>query len=164
MSAAEPDAGPRPRVFADVAEMRTALGQELGPSRWVEITQERVDDFARTTGDDQWIHVDVERARSGPFGTTIAHGYLTLSLVALFAPDLYEVTDLRIGLNYGLDRLRFPAPVPVGSRLRARATVVAADDTMVGDQPAVRFLIRFLIEIEGYSRPACVADVIYLLR
>jgi len=144
-------------VFQSPAELRAAVGKHLGHSDWLEVTQERIDQFAEATGDHQWIHVDPERARKGPFGTTIAHGYLTMSLVSYFLPRIVEVRGVSMGVNYGTDRLRFPAPVPVGSRIRAGAELVEALPTKDG---AVQAKIRVTIEVEGQERPACVVDTL----
>jgi acyl dehydratase len=145
------------RIFRDVADLEAALGEELGPTDWLRIDQARVDGFAAATEDHQWIHVDPERAASGPFGTTIAHGYLSLSLIPYFVGCLRRVEGTRMSVNYGLDRVRFPAPVPVGSRVRARATVRALE-RLPGD--AVEVLTRTTVEVEGVDKPACVADTI----
>jgi acyl dehydratase len=146
-----------PSVFHSPAELKQAVGRQLGTSDWLEISQERIDLFAEATGDHQWIHVDPERAAQGPFGSTIAHGYLTQSLVNHFLPQIVEVRGVRMGINYGADRLRFPAPVPVGSRIRGSAQLLAAEDTKDG---AVQAKIRVTVEIEGAERPACVIDTI----
>ncbi len=146
-----------PVVFESPAELKGAVGRELGVSDWLEITQERIDAFADATGDHQWIHVDPERAKEGPFGRTIAHGYLTQSLVNHFLPQIVEVRGISMGVNYGADRLRFPAPVPVGSRVRGRAELLSAEDTRDG---AVQAVIRVTVEIEGSDRPGCVIDTI----
>ncbi|MDJ0847553.1 MAG: MaoC family dehydratase [Myxococcota bacterium] len=144
-------------VFESPGELKQAVGEHLGHSEWLEITQDRIDKFADATGDHQWIHVDPERAREGPFGTTIAHGYLTQSLVNLFLPQIVEVRGIRMGINYGADRVRFPAPVPVGSRVRGSAEVIEVEDTKDG---AVQAKVRVTVEIEGGERPACVIDTI----
>jgi len=146
-----------PTVFDRPAALKDAIGQELGKSDWLEITQERIDQFAEATGDHQWIHVDPERAREGPYGCTIAHGYLTQSLVNLFLPQIVEVRGTRMGINYGADRVRFPAPVPVGSRVRGAAELLDASDTRDG---AVQATIRVSVEIAGSERPGCVIDTI----
>lgn len=146
-----------PFAFSSAAEAVAAVGRQLGPSAWLTVDQERIDLFAKATGDFQWIHVDPERARSGPFGKTIAHGYLTFSLVNLFLPELIEAKDAKMGVNYGADRLRFPAPVPVGSRIRAVGELVKADP--IGAD-AVQTTCRISIEVEGADRPGCVADII----
>src|SRR6478735_10869998 len=114
-----------PKIFTSAQELRDGVGQELGHSDWLEIEQKRIDQFAEATGDHQWIHVDPERAAAGPFGTTIAHGYLTLSLANLFLPDLLTVETFSMGVNAGLDKVRFPAPVPVGSLIRGVGEVVS---------------------------------------
>ena len=145
------------RVFQSPAELKDAVGQQLGHSEWLEITQDRIDKFAEATGDHQWIHVDPARAKDGPFGTTIAHGYLTQSLVNLFLPQIVEVRGISMGINYGADKLRFPAPVPVGSRIRGSAELVAAEDVKGG---AVQSTVRVIVEIEGSDRPGCVIDTI----
>jgi acyl dehydratase len=145
-----------PTVIDGVEGLQGAVGRHLGHSSWMEVSQERIDLFAEATGDHQWIHVDPARAGAGPFGTTIAHGYLTLSLVNYFLPEVVEVKGMAIGVNYGLDRVRFPAPVPVGARLRGGVEVLAVDDVAGGVQAAM----RVTVEIEGGDRPACVADVL----
>jgi acyl dehydratase len=145
------------RVFASPAELEGAVGRHLGRSEWLEITQERIDRFAEATGDRQWIHVDPERAKRGPFGRTIAHGYLTQSLVNYFLPQILEVRGVAMGINYGADRLRFPAPVPVGSRLRGSAELLEVERTRDG---AFQAKIRVTVELEGSERPACVIDTI----
>jgi len=146
-----------PTVFENPAQLKEAVGKPLGVSDWLEITQERIDKFAEATGDHQWIHVDPERAKDGPFGATIAHGYLTQSLVNLFLPQIVEVRGIRMGVNYGADRIRFPAPVPVGSRIRGSAELLEAEDSRDG---AVQAKIRVTVEIQGADRPACVIDTI----
>lgn len=146
-----------PFVFSSPAEAVAGVGTKLGPSGWLAVKQERIDLFARATGDNQWIHVDAERARHGPFGTTIAHGYLTFSLVNMFLPELIEARGMRMGVNYGAERLRFPAPVPAGSRIRAVGELAKAEP--IGDD-AVQTTCRVTIEIEGGTKPACVADII----
>lgn len=143
-------------VFATPAALLGTEGQALGPTDWLEITQARVNQFADATGDHQWIHVDPERAKDGPFGACIAHGYLTLALVNLFLPDLMRVDGVRMGVNYGVDKVRFPAPVTVGRRIRGRGEVVAAEEV----KGAVQVIVRVTVEIEGSDRPACVADTI----
>lgn len=146
-------------IFQSPRELLGAVGQDLGKTDWLEITQPRIDLFADATGDHQWIHVDPERAKSGPFGTTIAHGYLTLSLVNLFLPQLVEVRGISMGVNYGADKVRFPSPVPVGSRIRGSGQLVAAEETKAG---AVQAKVRVTVEIEGKDRPGCVAETISL--
>lgn len=144
-------------VFRSPNELLATVGKHLGHSDWLEVTQKRVDQFAEATGDQQWIHVDPVRAASGPFGGTIAHGYLTLSLVNLFLPQIVAVRGISMGVNYGADRLRFPAPVKVGSRIRGGAELTAAETTKDG---GVQATIRVTVEIEGGARPACVVDTI----
>ena len=144
-------------VFETPAELLESVGAELGASDWLEIDQARIDLFADATGDHQWIHVDPERAKDGPFGSTIAHGYLTMSLVNLFLPQILEVRNVSMGVNYGADRLRFPAPVPVGSRVRGRGELVEAE-RVKGD--AIQVKVRVTVEVEGGERPACVVDTI----
>ncbi|MFE4700266.1 MaoC family dehydratase [Streptomyces sp. NPDC056738] len=143
-----------PRTFATVEELRDAVGEQLGYTDWVEIEQKRIDLFAEATGDHQWIHVDPQKAAAGPFGTTIAHGYLTLSLLPLFGPQLIGVEGVRMGVNYGTNKVRFPAPVPVGSRLRATGTITAVDDVPGG----VQVSLAFTVEREGGDKPVCVAE------
>jgi len=143
-------------VFERPSDLLAAVGTDLGTTDWLEITQERVDTFADATGDHQWIHVDPERAKDGPFGGTIAHGYLTLSLVNIFLPDLLEVRNVSMGVNYGTDKTRFPAPVPVGSRIRGRAELSGAEEVKGGVQARV----TVTVEIEGNDRPACVVETI----
>jgi acyl dehydratase len=145
------------RVFDTPDELLSRAGAPLGESPWLEITQERIDRFAEATGDHQWIHVDPERARSGPFGRTIAHGYLTLSLVNHFLPQIVEVRGIAMGVNVGADRLRFPAPVPVGSRIRGVGELIAAERTKDG---GVQAKIRVTVEMEGSERPACVVETL----
>src|SRR5262245_21674211 len=144
-------------TFQNPGELLAAVGRALGTTDWLEITQQRIDLFADATGDHQWIHVDPERAKSGPFGATIAHGYLTLSLVNLFLPQLLEVRGVSMGVNYGCDKVRFPSPVRVGSRVRGVGEVVAAEEVKGG---AVQVTVRLSVEIEGSDRPACVVDTI----
>ena len=146
-----------PRAAADGIEGLQALKDKtIGPSEWREVTQEMIDRFAELTGDEQWIHVDVERAKAeSPFGTTVAHGNLTLSLIDGLRKDLTEWSGFKLGVNYGWNKVRFPAPVPVGSRLRARAEVVSVYDVGGGWHQIVT---RFTVEVEGNEKPACVAE------
>ena len=143
--------------FSSPAELQGSIGKQLGHSEWLEIDQDRINTFADATGDHQWIHVDPERAKAGPFGAPIAHGYLTLSLVSMLLPQIIQVSGISMGINYGTDRVRFPAPVPVGSRVRAGAELV--DVKEVGGA-AVQATVRVTIEIEGSEKPACVVDTI----
>ncbi len=145
-----------PTVFNTPAELKSAVGKHLGYSDWLMVTQERIDQFADATGDHQWIHVDPERAKTGPFGACIAHGYLTLSLVNMFLPQIVDVRGIRMGVNYGCDKVRFPAPVRVGSRIRGRGELIGVEDVRGG----VQATIRVTVEIEGSDRPACVVDTI----
>jgi acyl dehydratase len=146
------------RVFNGLDEVAAAVGEHLGHSDWCTITQEQVDLFAEATGDHQWIHVDPDKAKDGPFGGTIAHGYLTLSLLPVLAGEIYRIDGLRMGLNYGANKVRFPSPVPVGSRVRAGAELVECTPGAAGTQ----LVIRITVEIEGGSKPACVADVVWV--
>lgn len=143
-------------VFNDAEKLLEAEGRDLGCTEWMSVTQERVDQFADATDDHQWIHVDPLRAAEGPFGACIAHGYLTLALVNRFLPDLIRGENLKMGVNVGCDRIRFPAPVRVGSRIRGRGEVLKVE--RIGE--AVQSTVRVSIEIEGNDRPACVADTI----
>ena len=146
------------RVFNDFNELKSAVGHEVGVSDWTEITQDRINQFAEATGDEQWIHVDAERAaRESPGGTTIAHGLLSLSLIPMFTRSIIGVKGLKNTLNYGANRVRYLTPVPAGSRLRARVAVMAAEDV---PPDALRVTYKVTIEIEGGKRPACVAEVI----
>lgn len=147
-------------MTARIYDIPSALiGQEgtrLGPTDWLEIDQNRVDGFAEVTGDHQWIHVDAERARTGPFGGTIAHGYLTLSLVNFFLPDLIEVRGFAHAVNVGSDRLRFLAPVKVGSRIRGVGEILHVEEV----KGAIQSVVRVTVEIEGSDKPACVVETI----
>ncbi|MFF9865609.1 MULTISPECIES: MaoC family dehydratase [unclassified Streptomyces] len=143
-----------PRVFTSAEELRAAVGEQLGHSDWLEVDQKRIDLFAEATGDHQWIHVDPERAATGPFGTTIAHGYLTLSLLPLFVPQIIRVEGMKMGVNYGTNKVRFPSPVPVGSRLRATAALKGVEDAGGG----VQVTAVVTVEREGGEKPACVAE------
>ena len=138
--------------------LKALAGTDLGHTRWLEITQERVNAFADATDDHQWIHVDRERAAAGPFGRTIAHGFLTLSLIIPLFGELLEVKGVSMGINYGLNRVRFPAPVPVGSKIRMAGQLGAAEDAGVN---AVQAVVDFTIEVEGSDKPACVAQGVY---
>jgi len=141
-----------------VEGMKSMLGQTVGPSEWREVTQEMIDEFAELSGDDQWIHVDVERAKTeSPFGTTIAHGNLTLSLTDGFRLSLISSTGFKLGVNYGWNKVRFPAPVPAGSRVRASAELTEVEDVGSGWWQIVT---RFKVEVEGSEKPACVADAV----
>jgi acyl dehydratase len=144
-------------TFSSAEDILAAVGRKLGPGEWTTVTQERIDKFADATDDHQWIHVDPVRARSGPFGATIAHGYLTLSLMAMFLPQLVSIPGLKMGVNYGTDKVRFPSAVKAGARIRPSGEVVAAERTRDGGVQAV---IRVTVEIEGEAKPACVAETI----
>ena len=137
--------------------LKACVGQHLGYSDYVEITQERVNLFAEATGDHQWIHVDVERATTGPFGGPIAHGYLTLSLGPVLLPEILQVSGVTMGVNYGTNKVRFPSPVPVGAKLRLGATLAGVEDVTGGAQ----LTIALVFEVEGAPKPACVAEVVY---
>lgn len=141
-------------AFASIDELRAAVGTEIGHGDWQEIDQDRIDRFADATGDHQWIHVDPERAAAGPFGTTVAHGYLTLSMLPALTAGLGTVDGVRMGVNYGVNRVRFPAPVPVGSRIRARVELLGVDDVPGG----VQVTTRVTVEREGGDKPVCVAE------
>jgi acyl dehydratase len=134
--------------------VRAAVGTHLGYSDWLLIDQNRINLFADATGDHQWIHVDVEKAKAGPFGAPIAHGYLTLSLSNLFLPQIVEVRGFNMGINYGVDKVRFPAPVTVGSRIRGGGELIEVTDVKGG----IQTLVRITVEIEGGDKPACVID------
>ena len=145
------------RTFQTLAELASHVGEEIAVSEWLAITQEQVDLFAQATGDHQGIHVDVERAKAGPFGAPIAHGFLTLSLLPKLIESSVEITQSRMGVNYGLNKVRFTAPVPVGSRVRARCRLLAADAI---DNGGYQFTWNVTIEREGSEKPACVAESI----
>jgi acyl dehydratase len=147
------------RTFTTLEELSAAEGQELGTSDWLLIDQDRVNQFADATGDHQWIHVDVERAKAGPFGGTIAHGYLTLSLVPFLGQSVFSLDTPGAKLNYGTNKVRFPSPVPVGSRVRSTVSVAAVADVPAGKQ----LTLRHVIEIEGSDKPGCVAETVVLL-
>ena len=147
------------RVFSSFEEIEAAAGEEIGASEWVEITQERVDKFAEATDDFQWIHVDQEKAKEGPFGGTIAHGYLTLSLIPYLSNKVFGVETEGAKLNYGLNKVRFPNPVPVGARVRAVVTVGEIAEIPAGRQ----LTMKYVIEIEDQDKPACVAETVVLL-
>lgn len=147
------------RVFASLDEIAAAAGEELGTSDWLPITQERVNEFAQATGDFQWIHVDEEKAKAGPFGATIAHGYLTVSLVPALGAQVFSMETPGARLNYGLNKVRFPHPVLVGKRVRAHVALGAVTDLPAGKQ----VIINYTIEIEDEPKPACVAESVVLL-
>lgn len=142
----------------DIKELRSLVGQELGASDWYLVTQDEINKFAAATHDHQWIHVDPERAKKeSPFGTTIAHGYYTLALAPFLLPQILTVTGIRMGVNYGLNKLRFTSPVRVGRRLQLKATMQAVDDITGG----VQVTLGLAFQVEGESKPACVADAVY---
>jgi acyl dehydratase len=147
---------PEARTFASLDELRAAVGEELGTTGWLEIDQKRIDLFADATGDHQWIHVDPDRAAQGPFGATIAHGFLTLSLIPSLTPELLRVEGMKMGVNYGVNKVRFPAPVPVGSRLRASGLIAEVTEVAGG----VQLVTRITIEREGGEKPVCVAETV----
>jgi acyl dehydratase len=147
------------RILDDIDALAGMAGEELGLSDWLEIDQGRVDRFADATGDHQWIHVDRERASTGPFGGTIAHGYLTLSLLPMLSSQVFILETPGAKLNYGVNKVRFPHPVRVGSRIRDRVSMGAVTDVAAGKQ----LMLRHVIEIEGEDKPACVAEAVVLL-
>ncbi len=147
------------RTFTTFDDVAAAVGEELGTSDWLTIDQERVNTFADATGDHQWIHVDVERSASGPFGGTIAHGFLTLSLIPFLGVTIFAFETPGAKLNYGVNKVRFPHPVLVGKRVRSTITMAACDDLPAGKQVT----LKHVIEIEGESKPACVAETVVLL-
>jgi acyl dehydratase len=143
-----------PTIFENLDEVTAAVGNHLGYSDWITIDQARIDLFADATGDHQWIHVDPEQAKAGPYGATIAHGYLTLSLTNLFLPQIVDVRGISMGINYGVNKVRFPSPVLVGSRVRGGAELAAVEEIPGG----VQATIRITVEIEGADKPACVVE------
>ncbi len=147
------------RVLDNLDELAELAGEVLGTSDWLAIDQERIDRFAEATGDHQWIHVDVERAATGPFGGTIAHGYLTLSLIPFLGAQVFALETPGAKLNYGVNKVRFPAPVPVGSRIRSTVTMGEVTDLPTGKQ----LTLEHVIEVEGRDKPACVAETVVLL-
>jgi len=142
--------------MSDIDKAKELIGTEIGVGDWHEVTQDQINKFADATGDHQWIHVDVERAKEGPFGGPIAHGYLTLSLIPTLGGGGLPISGAKMGVNYGLDRVRFPAPVPAGSRVRARRKLV---DVTEGEG-FVQLKVEVTVEIEGKNRPACVAETL----
>ncbi|SDS32606.1 Acyl dehydratase [Nocardioides scoriae] len=147
------------RTFSTFEEIEAAAGEEVGTTDWVEITQERVDQFADATGDHQWIHVDVEKAKDGPFGGTIVHGYLTLSLVPWLSAQVIDLQTSGAKLNYGVNKVRFPNPVRVGSKVRLVASIGSITEIPAGRQ----LTLKYVIEIDGQDKPACVAETVVLL-
>ncbi len=145
------------KTFEKLSDLETMVGSDLGSSEWISIEQARIDQFAEATGDHQWIHVDPQRAADGPFGATIAHGFLTLSLLPEMTASAFEITDVKMGVNYGLNRVRFTAPVPVGSRLRGRFKLLAFD---VIEGGGAQLTVEVSMEREGSSKPVCIAESI----
>ena len=145
------------KTFETLADLAACVGQEVAVSDWLTITQEQVNQFAQATGDHQWIHVDVEKARAGPFGAPIAHGFLTLSLLPVFLESSFEIRQSGMGVNYGLNRVRFTAPVPVGSRLRGRLTLLATEPI---EQGGLQMIWSVVVEREGAEKPVCVAEAL----
>lgn len=143
------------KTFESLSELPALVGHEIAVSEWITVTQEQVNLFAQATGDHQWIHVDVERAKQGPFGGPIAHGFLTLSLIPKFFESAIEIRNTRMGVNYGLNRVRFTSPVPVGSRLRGRMKLLACDPI---DHHGMQMSWQITVEREGADKPACVAE------
>jgi acyl dehydratase len=147
-----------PLTISGIDELRELIGQPIGPSEWVEITQDDIDTFARLSRDDQWIHVDVERAqRESPFGTTVAHGNLTLSLIDGFRRELIRQEGVKLGVNYGWNKVRFPAPVPAGSKVRATAEILSVEEL---DGGSYHVVTKFTLEREGGDKPVCVAEAV----
>ncbi|MEZ5185491.1 MAG: MaoC family dehydratase [Candidatus Nanopelagicales bacterium] len=146
------------RVFQGIDDLRSAVGSELGVSQWHEITQEQIDLFAEATGDRQWIHVDPQRAAAGPFGATVAHGFLTVSLAPMLTAEVYRIDGITMGVNYGCNKIRFPAPVPVGSRVRGRVEVMSVEPASMGHQVTT----KITVELENSPKPACVVELVAL--
>lgn len=144
------------KVFNGVDDLKAAVGATFGPTDWFEVTQDAVNLFADATGDHQWIHIDVEKAKAGPFGSTIVHGFMTLSLIPMFSPQLFAVEGVKMGVNYGCDKVRFPHPVPVGSKVRASATLAEVTDIAMGS----RATWDWVLEAEGIDKPVCVARML----
>jgi acyl dehydratase len=146
-----------PRTINGIDELRSLVGEHLGYSDYTEITQEQVNQFAEATGDHQWIHVDVEKAKAGPFGGPIAHGYLTLALGPMLLPQVYRLDGVAMGVNYGADKVRFPSPVPVGGKVRLGIRLLEVTDVAGG----VQTKLEFTFEVEGAPKPACVAEILF---
>jgi len=142
--------------FATIDELKAAVGTEVGVGEWLEVGQERINQFADATEDHQWIHIDADRAATGPFGSTVAHGFLTLSLIPGLVEGFTSVESAKMGVNYGLNKVRFPAPVPSGSRVRARVEVASVDDVPGG----VQIVSRVTVERDGGDKPVCVAETV----
>ena len=145
------------KIIKGIEELKKLAGQDLGTGDWHEVTQEQINQFADATGDHQWIHTDVERAKAGPFGGPIAHGYYTLSIIPVLLRDVMSVEGMRMGINYGLNKLRFPAPVPIGSKVRASVKCVSVDEVSGGLQGT----FDVTVEVDGQDKPGCAAQVIY---
>ncbi len=145
-------------TVGSIDELTALIGKHLGYSEWREITQQQIDTFADATDDHQWIHVDPDRAASGPFGTTIAHGFLTLSLLIPMWSEILHVEGVRLAINYGLNKVRFPSPVPVGSRIRAGATLVSVETVADG---SLQIVVDFAVERDGAGKPCCIAQGVY---
>lgn len=143
------------RIFQTLSDLSACVGQEVAVSDWITVTQQHVNQFAEATGDHQWIHVDVERAKAGPFGAPIAHGYLTLSMLPRFFESTLAITESGMAVNYGLNKVRFMAPVPVGSRLRARMTLASSEPV---DNNGLQLVWDVVVEKEGFAKPVCVAQ------
>jgi len=143
------------RIFQTLQDLSACVGESVAVSDWITVTQQQVDQFADATGDRQWIHIDVERAKAGPFGGPIAHGFLTLALLPRFFQEAFNVVESRMGVNYGLNRVRFMAPVPVGSRLRGRMKLLSSEPI---DGEGVQMVWEVTVELEGVTKPACVAE------
>ena len=143
------------KIFSTIQDLANCVGQEVATSPWLTITQEQVNQFAQATGDHQWIHIDVEKAKAGPFGATIAHGFLTLSLIPQFSQSAMQIEQVRMGVNYGLNKVRFMSPVPVGSRLRGHIKLLSATPL---EGNGTQFAWEVTIEREGVSKPSCVAE------
>ncbi|MDP4890136.1 MAG: MaoC family dehydratase [Porticoccaceae bacterium] len=143
-------------IVAHPNDLLSMVGKQLGPTETMPITQDRINQFADATGDHQWIHIDAEKAASGPFGKTIAHGYLTLSLASCFLPDLLEVHNVSMGVNYGTEKVRFPSPVPVDSEIFASGEIISAEENKGG----IKVVVRVTISVVGADRPACIVDTI----
>lgn len=147
------------RVFKDLDELQAAVGETIGPTDWVPITQKRVNAFADATDDHQWIHVDRERAAASQFGGTIAHGYMTLSLLPMLASQLFVIEHRGAKLNYGVNKVRFPAPVPVDSKIRATVTIASVEDVPVGK----RVILNYVVEVDGQDKPGMVAESVVVM-
>jgi acyl dehydratase len=144
------------RTFTGTAELKASAGHEIGVSEWHQIPQSQIDLFAEATGDGQWIHTDVEKAKAGPYGTTIAHGYLTLSLLAPLMKSVYRIEGATMAVNYGLNKVRFAAPVPVDARIRVRVSLASVQEITNG----VQSVWTAMVELEGSEKPACIAEVV----